>query len=136
MTAHGANRRLPAASRAWPTTLPNRTGGGGGGPGAEHRFFASFARFSRVLPGFSVLDAQDVIYDAVSLRFGVGFELEAQDAMYDALILRFTDGLSNLRLHRTVYDALILMFRARLVMPGAQALGQLAIVGPGNTPVA
>jgi len=81
---------LPAASRAWPTTLPNRTGGGGGGPGAEHRFFASFARFSRVFPGFSVLDAQDAMCDAVSLRFIAGLELDAQDVMGDALILRFT----------------------------------------------
>ncbi len=91
--------------------------------------------FSRVLPGFSVLDAQDVIYDAVSLRFGVGFELDAQDAMYDALILRFTVALEP-EVYRTVYDALILRFRAGLVMPGAVVLGQLAIVGPGDTPVA
>ena len=86
---YGAEADLPAASRAWPTTLQSRTGGGGGGPGAEHRIFASLPDFSRVLPGFSVLDAQDAIYDALILRFGVGFELDAQDAMYDALILRF-----------------------------------------------
>ena len=29
------------------------------------------------------------MYDAVSLRFGVGFELDAQDVMGDVLILRF-----------------------------------------------
>jgi len=68
---------------------PNRRGGGGGGPGAEHRIFATFPGFSRVFPGFSVLDAQDVIHDALILRFTVALELDAQDAMGDALILRF-----------------------------------------------
>jgi len=55
--------------------------------------------------------------------------------MYDALILRFTVALEP-EVYRTVYDALILRFRAGLVMPGAVVLGQLAIVGPGDTPVA
>ena len=75
---------LPASSRAWPTTLPTGQVVVGEGP-------VRSTGFSRVLPGVSVLDAQDVKYDALILRFTVALELDAQDAIYDALILRFTE---------------------------------------------
>jgi hypothetical protein len=57
----------------------------GAGPGAEHRFFATFG-------AWAVLEAEGVIHDVLILRFatfGAWAVLEAEGVIHDVLILRF-----------------------------------------------
>ena len=74
----GRTRRNPVPTRAWPNT-PQSQGQvvAGEGPVWRHRF-------SRVLE----LEAENAIYDALSLKFSPCTILDAQDIIGGALFLR------------------------------------------------
>ena len=89
--ASWSDRRFPAAGRAWPTTLQARTGGGGGGPGAEHRIFAT----SRTLgtqhhPWRPEPEEHRTTRDALCIKNTTAPEPDAHSTTHGALNLRNT----------------------------------------------
>ncbi len=85
MTARWSEQPRPGIQPGMADHAPTGWVVAGEGPGAEHRFFATFG-------AWAVLEAEGVMYDAVILRFGGVSVLEAEGVIHDALILRFARG--------------------------------------------